>query len=148
MQITTRIGLIIVLPIIFGLAVMAVQLTTSASLKEAQRYSKVTQSIQKTIFELNVLGNEVAHYPNEVRARRQWLTKHQQLTSLLAQADLMESNSHDILKRINITNEQLIKLFKRLINAIAAHQTADAEHIPEHEKSLLSFKEILLHIIF
>ncbi|MES9870376.1 MAG: hypothetical protein ABW149_11865, partial [Sedimenticola sp.] len=113
MKIRTRVRMIILIPILFGMSVTIIQQWMAQRVDAAYDYDLLVSQIVQNTSSLYHLGAEFIRYPGESRARKQWLGKHKALASLMFQADLDEEEVVDLLGRMQQSHAELWELYRR-----------------------------------
>ncbi|MES9937004.1 MAG: PAS domain S-box protein [Sedimenticola sp.] len=122
MKIRTRVRMIILIPILFGMSVTGIQQWMAQRVDAAYDYDLLVSQIVQNTSSLYHLGAEFIRYPGESRARKQWLGKHKALASLMFQADLDEEEVADLLGRMQQSHAELWELYRRFF-AVQADNT-------------------------
>lgn len=103
-----------ILPVLVGLAVVVTLVAFGTREERARGTEELFQQVSTGVFELTLLGHEVAEHPEGSRAARQWLHKHAQVGERL-NGLLLQVGDEPGSARMQRGYEALGHLYRRLV---------------------------------
>lgn len=114
MRIVTRIALIVLIPIVLGIAILIAQLYTAQRMADELASNARVMKVQEDIFTLNLLMSEISRYPEEQRPRKQWVRAYHHLSLLLSDIHIYKQAPREYIDILLEYLEQLSNQFDRI----------------------------------
>ena len=113
-QLVTKIYLLMILPLAFGIFVIAVLYWAEEQIKTAEQYRLWTDGVLKSSMKLSMIGFDVISFPGEKRPRRQWAIVYQALKNDAENRPVSSNYATESIQKINASLERLNALYLRL----------------------------------
>lgn len=114
MKIATRVAILVILPLVLGVTIIAIQFWASMRVDQALMDQQRALEIVRGVSELGLLTFELDRPYSAQRARRQWEKKHEDLTRLLAEARRSDPDVAGIFNRLDRQMRDIADLPARL----------------------------------
>ncbi|MBS1189364.1 MAG: hypothetical protein H6R10_1156 [Rhodocyclaceae bacterium] len=114
MKISHKIRLVIFLSIALGLALALTFLLAQRRIDSAVAQGRQLSLLTAEIFQLTLLGQDVALHPEELRAPNQWLKQHRELGELLYRVRLDDPQDGAVLEKLREAHGYQLRLFEDL----------------------------------
>ncbi len=140
MKITHKLQIIVILPITLGIIFGAGLLWTSHESQLALEQQRIFQEMVKDAFQLSILTHEVALYPLEKRARKQWHLRFSSLSELLQHTITQNSEAQQKLQQLRESHNKLQNLFLELTAILSPEgaRSVDPQVVQERKHRILS----------
>lgn len=135
MSIKTRLLLLVLLPILFGVASFALYLWNIQKLSTAEREQEVSQTIIRHALELELLINDFIRHPDEKRIREQWMDKHKRVGIYLSRTDVTPENQ-DAFDHLHLLFTDLRQLFVNKVWSLRSAEVTGKKEYYRDEKTL------------
>ncbi|MDH3974074.1 MAG: PAS domain-containing protein [Deltaproteobacteria bacterium] len=115
MKISSRVRVIILIPIIFGICVIIIQQEMAERVGRALDYDNLIVNITQKTTALHHLSGELARYPDERRVKKQWLAVYGSLRELVLQTGKDGKDSQATLAQLKKSIKLLGELHHSLL---------------------------------
>ncbi len=112
MKFKNRIRIIVLLPVMFGITIIAIQQWTNARVDKTLANQNLITRTTLEVSDLYHLSSELARYPGELRPEKQWLLKYKIIQDALSKL----RKSDNLAKRISQSMLSIKRHFDRLQN--------------------------------
>lgn len=114
MKISRKIHLIMLLSVALGLVLCLLFFQAQQKIDSAYVQERGLGQVAMAVFQLNLLGQDVALHPDEFRACNQWLKQHQDIGELLRKIRFDDLQDRVVLDRLGDGHKSLLQLFNDL----------------------------------
>jgi len=114
MKIRDRIRVLILLPIVFGIILISIELWMTQRVNRVFENDSLITEITLSIFVINHLSGELVRYPNEERPKQQWQRLHRALGEKIYQVNQQQIIFEDVISQLQQAHDSLWVLYEQL----------------------------------
>ena len=114
MKIRDRVRVLILIPIIFGICLIGIELWMTQRVNRVHENDSLITEVTLSIFIINHLSGELIRHPNEERPKQQWQRIHRKLGGQIFQINEQQKTFNDVIPRLQNAHQSLWELYQQI----------------------------------